>query len=86
MFNDLQPIQVFNAVVNLLSVLVMFPLLFSIWRYKQRNRQRFDHIEKRLDHILLLSNELYQSDVKEKSNDQELPSIIPGKTTPEKNS
>lgn len=85
MFENLQPIQIFNAVVNVLSVVVMFPVLFSIMSYKKRAKERFDQIEKELDHILLLSHELYQSDVKEKANpvlDQEITTVRPTAETP----
>lgn len=85
MFEHLQPIQIFNAVVNILSVIVMFPVLFSIMSYKRRAKERFDQIEKELDHILLLSHELYQSDVKEKAKpvlDQEITTVRPTAETP----
>lgn len=85
MLENLQPIQIFNSVVNTISVIVMIPVLFSILNYKRRNKERFDQIEKELDHILLLSHELYQSDVKEKANpllDQEITPLRPTAETP----
>lgn len=40
-----------------------------VWGYKRRVKQRYDEINKRLDHILLLlSNEVYQSEVKGKTS------------------
>lgn len=87
MFENLQPIQIFNAAVNLASVIVMLPILISILNYKRRTKQRFDEIETNLDHILLLAHELYQSDVKDKGNqgfDLENPKTISRKTNSKK--
>lgn len=84
MFYGLQPIQIFNAIVNALSMFLILPVLISILNYKRRTQKRFDQIERHLDNILLLSHELYQSDVKEKGNDQDTSQTISGKTTPKK--
>lgn len=84
MFDQLQPIQIFNAVVNAISMVVMIPILISILNYKKRAQEKFNTIEKDLDHILLLSHELYQSDVKEKANpllDQEINTVRPTEET-----
>lgn len=75
MISDQLAIQLFNAIFNFLGMAIMIPILFSIWSYKKRTKERFDQIERELDHILLLAHELYQSDVKEKKEaklDQEI--------------
>lgn len=67
LFDDLQPIQVFNGITNILGIALFIPLLY--WGSKKVNevRLRYREIEKRLDQILLLSHEVYQSEVKEKN-------------------
>lgn len=79
MFENLQPIQIFNAFTNIFSMLLMFPVLFTILTYKRRAQRKYEELERHLDKILLLTNELYQSDIKEKEKaiilDQE-PTVV----------
>jgi len=79
MFESLQPIQIFNAVTNILSMILTVPVLITVITYKKRAQRKYDDLDKHLDKILLLTNELYQSDVKEKANllDQETISVRP---------
>lgn len=67
MLNDLQPIQIFNAATNFLSLVGLGIMTYIVWGYKQRVKQRYDDINKQLDHILLLSHEVYQTEVKDKT-------------------
>ena len=90
MLENLQPIQVFNAVVNTLSMAVVVPFLISIWQYKRRAKERFDQIERDLDRILLLAHELYQTDIKDRkkllAREAEATKIISGETDPKTDS
>lgn len=66
MFHDLQPIQVFNAITNLMGLFIVVPLIIFLINMKRRLVKRFDYIETHLDNILLLANEVYQSDKEKK--------------------
>ena len=66
---DASPIQVINTIFNLFSVINVIIMTSIVWGYKRRVKQRYDEINKRLGHILLLlSNEVYQSEVKGKTS------------------
>lgn len=67
LFEDLQPIQVFNGITNILGIVLFIPLLYWGSKKVSEVRLRYREIEKRLDQILLLSHEVYQSEVKEKN-------------------
>ncbi len=81
-----EAIQTLNLIVNGIGVFILLPILVSVWNYKRRNTDRFDHIERRLDNILLLTNELYQSDKKEVGLDQEAHKTNSGTTIPKRTS
>lgn len=55
-------LQNLNLILNMLTLMGVGAMVSIVWGYKRRVKERYDDINKRLDHILLLSNELYQSD------------------------
>lgn len=78
-------IQLVNTVLNLIGVLGLALLATVIWDYRKKQRQRYDFINKRLDHILVLSHEVYETEVKEKAKqalDPKDAQTIPGETIP----
>lgn len=90
MINDYPSfLQYINAVLNLVGVIGLAILVTAIWDYRKKQKLRYDLINKRLDHILVLSHEVYETEVKEKAKkalDPKAAETIPGKTIPEKNS
>lgn len=59
-------LQVFNTITNLLGLLLFIPMTIFISRKIEKTRNRYNEIETRLDQLLLLSHEVYQTEVKEK--------------------
>ncbi len=66
MFN-LTPIQTFLAITNFIELACLPVLFYVVLDYRQRVRGKYERIEKQLDHILLLSSELYQTEIKDKT-------------------
>jgi hypothetical protein len=67
-------LQLINTVMNVLGVIGMFILTYLFYLNKRRIRERHAALNKRLDNLLLLVNELYQSEIKTNRkplNDQE---------------
>lgn len=61
--------QIINITLNIITLFGIGVITSVVWGYKRRVKERYDTINKSLDHILLLSNELYQSDVKDKKRE-----------------
>lgn len=88
--DHISTIQAINTVLNLFGVMGLMILTVIIWKYRKKQRERYDLINKRLDHILVLSNEVYQTEVKDRKKlldrEAEATQIISGKTGPKNNS
>lgn len=88
--DHISTIQAINTVLNLFGVMGLMILTVIIWKYRKKQRERYDLINKRLDHILVLSNEVYQTEVKDRKKlldrEAEATQIISGKTSPKNNS
>ena len=66
-----QLLQNLNLTLNLISVTGIGFMAAVVWGYKRRVKERYDDINKRLDHILLLAHETYQTEVDRKREDLE---------------
>lgn len=82
----LDPVQIglFNAISNIVSLFGLVIIAGIVWGYKRRVQKRYDGINKRLDNILLLTHEVYQSD-RDKKQEANL-EIIPGAVSPKESS
>lgn len=70
MLQDLQPVQIFNAITNIMGIALFAPVVWWIGSRLKKLRDRYTKIESRLDQILLLTHELYQSEIKDKTTAQ----------------
>lgn len=87
MINDhVSTIQLINTVLNLFGVFGLALIATVIWDYRKKQKLRYEFINKRLDHILVLSHEVYETEVKEKANkalDPKAAQAIPRETVSE---
>jgi len=88
LFDNATPIQVFNTIINIVSIFGFIIVLSVVWGYKRRVKERYEEINKHLENILLLTHEVYQSDKDLKQKvivlDPKDLAPIPGKTIQER--
>lgn len=74
--SDASNIQIYNTILNTAGLILIAVTAATMWGYKRRVSERYDYINNRLDHILLLA---YQQ---AKVNDQKeiLATTIPRAT------
>lgn len=66
MFEHLTQIQTFVLITNSIEIIALPVLYYVVYTSRKRAYKKYNEIGKQLDHILLLSHELYQTEVKEK--------------------
>ncbi len=69
---EVSAIQIINTVLNVLGALGLIVVGFISYDYRRRLRLRQEDLNKRLDHLLILTHELYQSELSNKRTKEKL--------------